>query len=54
MESLLELVQLSQPRYWEIPLYPVMAVNLAGNTNTTCWNSEVGIALSSVLPQSSH
>ena len=34
--------------YWEIPLYPVMAVNLASNTNTTCWNSEVGIALNGV------
>ena len=31
--------------YWELPLYPVMAVNLASNTNTTCWDSEVAIAL---------
>lgn len=34
--------------YWEIPLYPAMAINLAGNTNVTCWDEEVGIALNGV------
>merc|ERR1711871_1111923 len=34
--------------YWELPLFPMMALNLAGNTNTTCWESEVGIALNGV------